>query len=389
LNRILAVFPFVVTIVLLGLLLACSPKVEAPREGDSPKPASEVSVSGKGGWEKEWEETLAAARKEGRVVVYMTGGSVIRDALVKSFKDAYGIPVETLVGTGNQVAEKLIREYKSGLYLADVYNGGVTTPVNILKPAGVLDPLDRMLLMPDLTVPAEIEKAWWNGKLPWVDSEHKVMAFMAYPQAWAFINTDFIKPEEMQSFKDLLNPRWKGKIVMFDPTMTGAGGKLLSVTATQILNMDFWREFAKQDPVFYRDHRVMVEGVARGKNYIGVAAKPDEVALFMDTGAPLMHRTPVEGIGLTTGSGGLALPARAPHPNAAKIFINWLLSKQGSRVFSEAFDAQSARMDVATDFLSADKIRQPSVKYFYAEVEEFLKLEPDLASEARQIFGIK
>ena len=65
------------------------------------------------------------------------------------------------------------------------------------------------------------------------------------------------------------------------------------------------------------------------------------------------------------------------------------MSKDGARVFSEAFDAQSARMDVPTDFLSADKIRQLGVKYFYAEAEEFLKLEPDLAKEARQIFGIK
>ena len=176
---------------------------------------------------------------------------------------------------------------------------------------------------------------------------------------------------------------------MFDPTMTGAGGKLFSVTATQIMGMDFWRDLARQEPVFYRDHRLMVEGVARGKYYIGLAAKPDEVALFKDAGAPLTHRTPVEGIGLTTGSGGLALPAKAPHPNASRIFINWLLSKDGAKVFSEAFDAQSARMDVPTDFLSADKIRQPGVKYFYAESEEFLKLEPDLAKEARQIFGIK
>lgn len=389
-NQRTTIFLIIFGIVSTLFMFSCSPKAVTPQGGTSVKPITEAPVSASGqGWEKEWADTLAAAKKEGKIVVYMTGGSAIRDALVKSFGEKFGISVEALAGTGLEIGEKLIRESKAGLNLADIYNGGVTTPVNNLKPAGVLEPIDKMLILPDLTDPKVIEKVWWNGKLPWVEPEHKVLAFMAYPQAWAVINSDLVKPDEMKSYQDLLNPKWKGKISMFDPTMTGAGGKLLSVTALQIMNMDFWRQFASQEPVFFRDHRVMVEGVARGKYYMALAAKPDEVALFKDTGAPLMFRKPVEGIGLTTGSGGLSLPMKVPHPNASKVFINWLLSKEGGTVFSKAFASQSARNDVPTDFLPADQIRQPDVKYFWAEQEEFLKLEPGLSREARQIFGIK
>lgn len=383
---------FTLTVLLLAmvLLISCAPKA-GPQEAPSPgKAISEPSPNlAKQGWEKDWDETVAAAKKEGKVVVLFTGGAEIRNAVSKGFYDKFGIVMDAVSGAGVEVAEKLTRERRAGLYSTDIYQGGVTTPIIILKPGGLLGTLDENFILPDLKNPVEIEKAWWGGKLPWVDSEHKVFAFNAYPQAWAVINTNIVKPEEMKSYRDLLNPKWKGKIAMFDPTTTGAGGKLLSAVALQILSMDFWRELARQDVFITRDNRMLVEWVVHGKYAIAIAARPEEIALFQKEGAPLMHRTPEEGIGLTTGSGGLAIIDKPAHPNAAKLFVNWLLSKEGVTLWSKAGDVQSARLDVPTDFLSPEKIRQEGVKYYYLEKEEFLTQERELYMQAREIFGVR
>lgn len=383
---------FTITVLLLAmaLLVSCAPK-SGPQEGTKPgktKTESSPGVS-KQGWEKDWDETVAAAKKEGKVVVLFTGGAEIRNAMSKGFYDRFGIVMDAVSGAGVEVAEKLTRERRAGLYLTDIYQGGVTTPIIILKPAGLLGNMEETFILPELKNPSEIEKVWRDGKLPWVDPDHKVFAFNAYPQAWAVINTNIVKPEEMKSFRDLLNPRWKGKIAMFDPSTTGAGGKLFSAVALQILSMDFWRELARQDVFITRDNRMLVEWVAHGKYAIAIAARPEEIALFKKEGAPLMHVTPEEGIGLTTGSGGLALIDRPAHPNAAKLFVNWLLSKEGVTLWSKAGDVQSARLDVPTDFLSPEKIRQEGVKYYYLEKEAFLTQEREIYMQARVIFGIR
>ena len=356
----------------------------APKEALAASP-----VASQKGWEKDFEDTLVEAKKEGRVVVYQTAAPNIREAMAKAFYSKYGIIVESLTGTGSQVSEKLIRERRAGLYLADVFQGGVTTPTILLKPNNVLDPLEPSFIIPDIKDPNQIKKIWWEGKLRWVDSDHKIMSFMAFPQPWAVINTNVVKPEEISSYKDLLNPKWKGKIVLFDPTMPGPGGKHFSTSSKYIVGLDFWRDFAKQEPVILRDSRIVVENVARGKYAFTLAPLTDVVEAFRRDGAPIAYRTPAEGSALTAGHGGLAIMNRPAHPNAARIFINWVLSKEGVELFSRVYNSHSAREDVATDFLAPERKRLPGVKYVWPENEEFLLEEGKFYAQGREILGIK
>ena len=369
--------------------LSCAPKVALAREYLPQSKSSPSPVAIQKGWEKDFEDTLVAAKKEGRVVVYQTAAPNIREAMAKAFYNKYGIVVDSLTGTGSQVSEKLIRERRAGLYLADVFQGGVTTPTILLKPNNVLDPLEPSFIIPDIKDPNQIKKIWWEGKLRWVDSDHKIMSFMAFPQPWAVINTNVVKPEEINSYKDLLNPKWKGKIVLFDPTMPGPGGKHFSTSSKYIVGLDFWRDLAKQEPVILRDSRMVVENVARGKYAFTLAPLTDVVEAFRRDGAPLAYRTPAEGSSLTTGHGGVAIMNRPAHPNAARIFINWLLSKEGVELFSRVYNVQSTRDDVATDFLAPERKRLPGFKYIWPENEEFLREEGKFYVQGREIFGIK
>ncbi len=383
---IFSIFP----LILFLLLSACTQKVQEPPRSTSSS-TDVVKPAVKAGWEGEWERTLDAARKEGKVVMYASVGNVVREEMVKNFSAKYGIRLEILFsGSGSQLSEKVIRERKGGLYLADVYQGGVTSPTIFLRPAGGFDSMDKAFILPDLKDPEEIKRVWWGGKLLWIDPDHQILAFMAMPQDWAVVNTESVKPEEMRSYRDLLNPKYKGKMVMFDPSMTGPGGKVLINVGKYIMGMDFMRELAKQEPIIVRDSRLMVEWVARGKNPIGIAPTPDSMAPFKQAGAPILSlRPPVEGAAVISGFGGLAMMNKAPNPNAAKIFINWLLSREGATIWSRAYGGQSARMDVPTDFLDPEMVRQPGVKFIWTETEDLLLKEAEMYPQAKEIFGIK
>lgn len=378
--------------IVLTLFISCNRGASGDaRQADAgviTKPVFQTALQN--GWEDELQKTTEAARREGKVVIYMTAGAEVRTALVKSFGEKSGVALEATSVSGNQMSERLIRERKAGLYLADIYIGGATTPITILKPAGVFENLETSFILPELKDPEIIKRTWWDGSLLWVDQDHKVIALLAYAQDWALINTEIVKVEEIKALKDLLNPKWKGKIVMFDPTTTGAGGQLFGALATYITGLDYWREFAKQEPVILGDHRLMVEWVARAKYSIAVAPRPNEVQEFQKAGAPiLLLPPPTEGIHLVAGSGTAALINQAPHPSAARLFINWLLSKEGLTIFSQAFGSPSARLDVPTNFLPPDRIRQPGVRYIWAGGEDYLVKEPALHKDAREIFGIK
>lgn len=380
---------FFITILILALI-SCSPQ-ETTKAPARKSTAENVSIPvAKSGWEKEWDMTVVEARKEGRLVVITTVGPTVRTALSRSFKERFGVDIEFLSGTGREISEKLSSERKAGLYLADIYQGGVTTPVTLLKPAGIIGNIEQSLILPELTNPAEIRKTWFGEKLTWVDPSHKILAFTGFPQDIVTINISQVKPEEMKSYKDMLNPKWKGKIAMFDLSMPGAGGYLFGVVGEKIMGMDFWREFARQDVFITRDHRQLTEWVARGKYAMAAAPKPEVIDEFIREGAPLKTITDLqEGAVLATGSGGLALIDKAPHPYAAKLFINWLLTKETLAIYTKAYAAHSLRLDVPTDFLASERIRQPGVKYYFGDEEEFLLKLGGLFPQAREIFNIK
>ncbi|MBI4331708.1 MAG: hypothetical protein HY673_10555 [Chloroflexi bacterium] len=76
-----------------------------------------------------------------------------------------------------------------------------------------------------------------------------------------------------------------------------------------------------------------------------------------------------------------------PHPNAAKVFANWYIGKEATTLFSRFLELQSARLDVPTDFLSPERMRDPSVKYLIAESEDFYLKSFANTNLAQQVFG--
>ncbi len=334
-------------------------------------------------WEVEWNRTVAAAKKEGRLVIYGNTTSEMREAVSKAFDAKFGIPIEWLPGRANELVEKIVSERRNGIYVPDVLSDATTSAMNLLKPTGAMEVLEPKLILPDVTDTSK----WLNNRLWWVDPERTHIAYFAIPQTGIFINTDMVKPAEMTSYNNLLEPRWKGKIVMDDPTLGGSGNSWVTAMGELIMDRDYLRKLAAQEPMLLRDNRQEAEWVARGKYPVGAAMSPDEVVQFIRAGAPVASITPKEGTFVTLSRGGLSVLDRAPHPNAAKVYLNWALSKDGQTVISKSEGLLSARTDVSSEFVDPSSQRQPGGKYFDTINYEYQLKKGEYVAIAKDIFG--
>lgn len=367
------------------IIFACAPEqktVNGPKT-EALVPAKAVREAG----EDRWEETIKAAKKEGRVNFVSTAGGEVRNAMSEAFYQKYGISAEAIGGRGPEIAEKILRERKAGIYGVDVYIGGPTTVITQLKPAGVIDRLEPALILPDLKDPDLIKKSWLNGSLPWLDRDRSLLSFTVYPSTTFAINTDMVKLEEVKSWQDLLHPKWKGKMVLNDPTIAGAANTWFG-GVLQIMGIEFMQKLAQQELIITRDQRQQIEWLAHGKYPVVIAPDTVPMTAFQKAGSPISYVMPVEGTGVTSGHGNISLINRAPHPASAILFINWLLSNEGQAVFSKAILNPSARVDVSTDWVDPAKIIRPGVKYYYGtNTEEFHLAGMDAMKKARDIFG--
>lgn len=371
-------------VALLLILVSCGPQAAVPTATDTSTQAVRTATPAKLTWEQEWEKLIAGAKTEGKVVAYSTAGAPVRAALSEEFKKKFGLELEFVTGRSAELVQKIFTEQRAGIYLGDIYIGGGTDHIISLKPGGALDPLKPALFHPEVIN----EKAWWNGTLPFIDKDRKYsLAFSLFPVMPVVINSDLIKTGELKSYKELLGPKWKGKVVLCDPTTPGGGLRWVGVIGDKLIGYDYLRDIAKQDLMITRDERQGVEWVARGKYSIVIGPKTDPVAEFIKAGAPIKWLPMEEGTWLVGGPGIVASINKAAHPNATKLFVNWLLTKEVQTIYSRVNLAQSARLDVPTDHLEAIRLRDEKTKYFNSEDEEFLQRENEFMTLAKEIFG--
>ncbi len=374
------------------LIFACAP--QAKPLTDKAPPQNLVSATTgqteEEAWQTKWEKLVKSAQKEGRIVIYTSEGAEPRAAMSKTFKNKYGIEVETMTARSLQLIEKMFTERRAGLNLVDVFISGSTDMIVRLKPSGFLDPPESELLLPELKDPAIIAKLWHDGKISFVDQETRlILTFAAYTTVPFASNTDLVKPSEIKSYKDLLQPKWKGKISINDPTMPGAGGKWFGMALwAKMVDVDYMKKLAEQEPAIVTDTRLQVDWLAQGKYPLAIAAKTGVFTDFVAAGAPLQRLpAPIEGAYLSSGGGNFAMVKGRPHPNAAKLYLNWLLSQEGQTVFSIASGRQSRRLDVSKDHLDPTQIIEPGTKYANGDDEDYLRLEGKYYDISREIFG--
>ncbi len=258
-----------------------------------------------------WDRVLAAAKKEGTVVLYTSFlGSPQQLALIKRFEAETGINVQLLDVRASELAARIRAEQSSGRYTADLFiNSG--DAINLDNRAGLignLDPVPNMKhVRPDMA-----------GEITSIKTPVYMVAY------GLLINTNLVKSGDApKSWQDLNDPKWKGKILADDVRAPGGGFVFFSATLGKF-GRGFHETLARQDLVFSRDPGQDQQRVARGEYPLRIPQVFPTYLLMR--GLPVNIVIPQEGSPYIRFD--LALAKNAPHPNAARVMINWYLSAE-------------------------------------------------------------
>jgi iron(III) transport system substrate-binding protein len=313
--------------------------------------------------EKDWVAIVEAGKKEGKVVVAGSPDPVMRNEVIPKFTARFGIPIEFIAGRSSQIVARVETERASGIYSVDIYLAGPDTSANTLFGDKLIDPLKPLLVQPEV---ADGSK-WKSGKV-WFADPQEIFVVRAFSSVATllFINTDHVKPDEMRQIKDLLNPKWRGKISTEDPTTTGAGSNMAARLYDQVGEEFVKQLYIEQKPVRTRDRRQMTDWLARGTQPICLNCREDDVRPLMKEGFKLLEIFELNGVAPTINGSPwmLSLANRAPHPKAAQVFANWILSKEGLETYGRGYGSATLRTDIDETYLNPGNLPKKGVKYF-------------------------
>lgn len=265
---------------------------------------------------------IDAARKEGSVVWYSTLiiNQIVRP-MVAAFEAKYpGIKVEYSRAASSDVALKIVNEARARRVQSDVFDGSNTV----------------FLLRDPRLVTAYSPKAVksWPAELKSTDGTWTALNIFYWTAAY---NTNLVRPEEVpKTFEDLLDPKWKGKIAWtYDLTPGGPPGFVHNILSTmgREKGMAYLRTFAEQQPVTIPGaQRVVLDHVISGEYPLCVMILNYHAAISMKAGAPvqwLKMEPLLQTMGLVSITGG------APHPNAARLMVEFMLSEEGQKILAD------------------------------------------------------
>ncbi len=326
----------------VSLLAACTP---ASSPSVSPGPQPQPPRQGVG-WEEEWKKSVEAAAKEGMLALswtVSTGGGY--RPIVDDFEQTFpGIKVElSSMNSGSLLVPKVLQEHNAGIYSFDLVFTSMRFGQNFIE-NGALRPMRPLVIRPDVMDDSKWERGWAFG---WVDKE-KQYAYgfgMNVPLQW-WMNTDLVKEGEIKSINDLVDPKFKGKIIFTD---VRSGFTATQATALRLnLGEDFLKKlYVDQQPVYQRDNRLLTEAMVKGQYAIGTGVLVPILEEFQKQGLGrnLKQFDIIEAASMNM-SHQMFMLKGAPHPNAAKVFTNWLLTKEGQTSFARATRENSRRNDV-------------------------------------------
>ncbi len=325
-------------------------------------------------WQTDWDKTIKAAEEEGAVTIYMTQAfePVFKEAFQKKFPR---IKVNVVTGRGFQLGQRVMNERRGEKYIADICITGNITPLTVFHKAKILEPIKPLLLLPEVVN----ESVWFEGKHHYNDPDNRyIFTFEGTPRSGELtFNTKIVNPAEIRSFWNLLDSKWKGKIITIDPLVAGP------INSAQIFfykHPDLGPEFLKRlygesQMTIVRADEQLMDWLSLGKFALGFGGR--DVDKAMAQGLPVNQFLPnhmKEGSSLATYNGTLSFFNRAPHPNAAKVAVNWLLSREGQSTWLDYNAKTSGQYDSLREDIPKDKVsdlgrRIKGGKYLWLKTE--------------------
>lgn len=358
-------------------------------------------------FQAEWDALISAAQDEGKLVI-AAGGSGARDSrpVWDFFQDKFGVEVLITTGTSNEVVQRLLAEQSAQRYEVDLFMMDILKQNQVIDANGLRE-LEPLLVHPEVTDLS----LWYNNQYLWADVDRKyVMGYAAIVNRDSIItagyNTDMVSEEDIERImvdQDFVAPwfveKFKGNVLMMAPPpySTAGGGNYYTIAKHPSLGREFLKEFMTVlDAAWETDNRRACDFVAQGKYAWGffgsnVAQCLDELS---ESGLPTAEFEMEAGAGqepfLSGGSSAMQIsaPINPPHPNAAQLALNWLLSVEGQTANNELANVRdnryprpSLRNDVPPGKTDPDQRREPGVIY-----ELCIECNPNEHIEAIEIY---
>ena len=276
--------------------------------------------------------------------------------VAKAFKDAYGIEIEIVTGLIPSLIERLKTEQASKIYTADTFDASPSS-VLMVKDAGLSQPIGNLTALR--------QKNDFRGD-PILDKEgHITTVALSYQST--LINTNLVKAgEEPKSYRELLEPKWRGKLVVSSPVNAPGFNRLYALKDALGLDDDYFRKLAKNDLIVVATDKDAVDMVIRGE----ASVSPMILSIASPAaakGAPVKVVLPMEGVVATMGNT-WSLIKNPAHPNAARVLLNWLLSAEGQKVYSEASSWTPIRKGVP-DYIAAPLAVPEGTKLVFSNIQ--------------------
>ena len=307
-----------------------------------------------------------AAKKEGKVVVYGSMESGIMDEVEKEFTKKYGIGIDYFRAASNKTLDRVLTEYRANRTLSDVVvtNRG---PMLLLKKEKIFTPY----VSPEsVNFPDDVK-----------DPEGLLSPIYRMVIVGILYNTKLVKPEDApKSLEDLLTPKWQGKWTMPDPSRHFTTG--VWVRNLEVYYGKDWLEFAKKlaasKPILVESFIPSVQKVISGEALEGITYLK-YVRIFGKDGAPLDYvRLPK----MLADGHNVGITAKAPHPSAARLFVDFLISRRGMEIMASEGEFVTAK-GLYPPIKDAEKIK--AVPMEELSRDEYKKW----AAEFRKLFVVR
>ncbi|MBF8265016.1 MAG: putative binding protein component of ABC iron transporter precursor [Dehalococcoidia bacterium] len=330
----------VFSIAIIVLLVACTPQTlpappaPAPTAPiKAPVPASDITSPTS--QDPAWAKVIESARKEGTVNVYTwgwTGDTGV--SIAKAFKSRYGISLNLITGRGAEFIARIKTETRMNNITADIFEGAGAHSEN-MRLEGLLTPAGDLPVLRDKSV-FTVDPFLLNGEGYYLVDNQSFLAL--------YVNTNLVKPgEEPKAWVDLLEPKWKGKILFADPVISNSPSYFVAIIEQKRLGLDYLEKLGKQDLMFDASPQGVASRITRGEALVGFTDN-DSVAAIAQEGGPIKIIDTREGVFVKGQAVGLV--KNGPHPNAAKVLINWILSQEGQDVYTKSKGVLTVRKDV-------------------------------------------
>jgi iron(III) transport system substrate-binding protein len=333
-----------------------------------------------GDFEQEWAKLTALAKQEGTLGV-ASGGAPSRQyrPIMEIFQKKFGVKVEVSTGSATATVNRVLAERKAGKFTVDVALISSREHNLRLVPSQSLVPFPPLLIHPEV-----LDLSAWYGKRHWYADKFSQYAFIYHAskedQYETWYNTDKIKEAEIQTIKkqtDFFDARWRGKIAgqgMGDPSGIR---QMIDSYFEPDRGAEWVRTYLLNAGVTFSDDRRILETWLVGGRFPlqAVVTGSEELTTLAQKGLPIKQIFLPKQIGLIRAGGSgccISVFANAPHPNAARLFANWFLTKEAqtlTHTLIQNIDRSSLRNDIPFGQVVPDQRRAPGVEYVFPDAD--------------------